>query len=117
MAAAASLFLLIFLYKHRILAVATLGVVAAVFMLCALIAPKLLEPIEAVWMAGARVLGAINSRIVMGLLYVLVFVPLGLIFRVIGRDQMRRRWASSAETNWEDYRPRQRNRRHYENMF
>ncbi|HEV7844417.1 MAG TPA: SxtJ family membrane protein, partial [Pyrinomonadaceae bacterium] len=87
------------------------------FLFFALVAPKLLEPVERVWMTFARVLGAINTRIIMGIFYVLIFVPLSLLFKLIGRDEMRRRWSSGAQTNWDDYRPRQRNTRHYENMF
>ena len=118
MAIAFTVFALIFLYKHRMTPVAVFASLAALFLLFALIAPKLLEPVERIWMAFARVLGAINTRIIMGLFYFLFFVPLSLFFKAIGRDEMRRRrWSSGASTNWDDYRPRQRNARHYENMF
>lgn len=117
MAVALAVFALIFLYRHRLTTATVFGFVALFFLLFALLAPRLLEPIEAVWMAIARVMGAINTRIIMGLLYFLIFVPLGFLFKILGRDEMRRRWASHAQTNWDDYRPRQRNARHYENMF
>jgi hypothetical protein len=118
MAIAFSVFALLFLYKQRTTAATIFGSVAAVFLFFALVAPKLLEPIEKVWMAFARVLGAINTRIIMGLLYFLIFVPISFIFKIFGRDEMRRhRRASNAQTNWDDYRPRQRNARHYDNMF
>jgi hypothetical protein len=118
MAGAFTVFALIFLYKGRMTAVTIFGSLATIFLFFALVAPKLLEPFERVWMAFAHVLGAINTRIIMGLFYVLIFVPLALLFKVIGRDEMRRRrFSSGAETNWDDYRPRQRNARHYENMF
>ncbi len=117
MAGAWTVFALIFLYKQRMTAVTIFGSLAAVFLFFALVAPKLLEPVERVWMAFARVLGAINTRLIMGLFYLLIFVPLALIFKVVGRDEMRRRWSAGAQTNWDDYRPRQRNARHYENMF
>jgi hypothetical protein len=118
MAVAFTVFALIFLYKQRMTVVMVLGGVAAFFLFFALAAPRLLEPIERVWMAFARVLGAINTRIIMSLLYFLFFVPLSLFFKLIGRDEMRRRRRTSGpQTNWDDYRPRQRNARHYENMF
>jgi hypothetical protein len=118
MAVAFTVFALIFLYKQRLTVAGVLGGLAGFFLFLALVAPKLLEPVERVWMAFARVLGAINTRIIMGLFYFLFFVPLSLFFKLIGRDEMRRRrWSSGAETNWDDYRPRQRNARHYENMF
>lgn len=118
MAGAFTVFALLSLYKHRMTAVIILGSLAAFFLLFALVAPKLLEPIERVWMAFARVMGAINTRIIMGLFYFLIFIPLALVFKAVGRDEMRRRrWSAGAQTNWDDYRPRQRNARHYENMF
>lgn len=117
MAGAFTVFALIFLYKQRMTVVAITGSLATLFLFFALVAPKLLEPVERVWMAFAHVLGAINTRIIMGLFYVLIFMPLSLIFKITGRDEMRRRWSSGATTNWDDYRPRQRNARHYDNMF
>jgi hypothetical protein len=118
MAGAFTLFALIFLYKQRWTPVYVFGGLVLFFLFFALVAPKLLEPVERVWMAFARILGAINTRIIMGIFYVLIFVPLSLFFKLIGRDEMRRRrWSSGTETNWDDYRPRQRDPRHYENMF
>jgi hypothetical protein len=117
MAVAFTVFALIFLYKRSLTVVAVLTGLVVFFLFFALVAPKLLEPIERVWMAFARVLGAINTRIIMGLLYFLAFVPLAFLFRVVGRDEMRRRWRSDKKTKWDDYRPRQRDARHYENMF
>lgn len=119
MTVASSVFALLFLYKQRTTAAIIFGCVAALFLLFALVAPKVLEPVETVWMGFARVLGAINTRIIMGLLYFLIFVPIGFVFKIFGRDEMRRRphHSSNAQTNWDDYRPRQRNARHYENMF
>jgi hypothetical protein len=117
MAVPATLFALVALYRHHTRAGVALIVVALAFALFALVAPKLLEPVEAAWMAFARLLGAVNTRIIMGLLYFIFVVPLGLIFRLIGRDEMKRRWVMGGPSNWEDYRARQHNERHYENMF
>ena len=117
MAVAASFFALLALYRHHPRASLVLFIIALAFLAFALVAPKLLEPVEAAWMAFARVLGAINTRIIMGLLYLIFILPLGLIFRLFGRDQMKRRRIAGQISNWEDYRARQRDARHYENMF
>lgn len=118
MAAVVAAITLVLLYRQRTLPAIIAGSVAAAFALAALITPRLLETVEAAWMAFGRVLGAVNTRILMSIFYVLLIVPLGLILRLIGKDEMkRRRWLAGHTTNWEDYRARQRNERHYENMF
>ena len=117
MAGVAVLFLLLMLYRRHAVGAMATGAAAFLFALFALFVPKLLEPVEAAWMAFARVLGAVNTRILMGILYFALFVPLGLFLKIIGRDEMKRRWRLGGASNWEDYRARQRDERHYENMF
>jgi hypothetical protein len=41
-------------------------------------------------MAGARVLGAINTRILLSVLFYGLFTPIALIMRLRGKDPMRR---------------------------
>jgi Saxitoxin biosynthesis operon protein SxtJ len=43
------------------------------------------------WMGLAHVLGAINSRIILSLLYFLVITPVGSLVRWSGHDPLRRR--------------------------
>lgn len=117
MAGVAVVFALLLLYKHRTTGAMVLGAVALIFALLALVLPKLLEPVEAVWMGFAGLLGAINTRLILGLFYFLIFVPLGLIMRIFGRDTMKRRKLAATTTNWEDYRGRQGNEEHFDNMF
>lgn len=117
MAAVAAVFALIAWWRHRETAVVVLAVVVAIFALFALIAPRLLEPVESIWMTFSRLLGAVNSRILLTIVYILVIVPTGLVFRLLGRDEMKRARLRDRGTNWEDYRSRQRDPKHYENMF
>lgn len=71
--------------------------VAAAFVVVALLAPALLEPVHYVWMKIGLVLGWINTRIILGLLFFLIFVPLGLLLR-LSRDPMRRKIDRSLPT-------------------
>lgn len=93
------------------------GALGAAFLLLLILAPRLLVPVRSVWMRLARFWGALNARIVMTIFYFLVIVPLGVTMRVFGRDLMRRTWHARPASMWEDYRPRQHDPRHYENMF
>ena len=46
-----------------------------------LVAPRLLAPVERGWMRFAEVLGRINTRIILTLLYCVVITPVGWIVR------------------------------------
>lgn len=56
-----------------------------------------------VWMAFGLTMGLVTSPVIMFLLFVLLIVPVGLIFKVTGRDLMRRKLDDKAESYWEDY--------------
>jgi hypothetical protein len=55
------------------------------------------------WMGLGVTIGVFTQPIFLLLAYVLLFVPLGLFFRLIGRDSMQRRLRPPGESYWEDY--------------
>jgi hypothetical protein len=59
-------------------------------------APRLLEPFYRGWMRLGHVLGWINSRIILGAVFYLVFLPIGVIRRAGGRGPVRRSFAHDA---------------------
>ncbi|MFN8009251.1 MAG: SxtJ family membrane protein [Terriglobia bacterium] len=63
-------------------------VVSACLLLPALLRPGILRPVFRVWMTLGDLLGWVNSRIVLGFLYFLVFTPAGLILRALGKDSL-----------------------------
>lgn len=66
----------------------------------ALTIPRILTPFNWAWLLFGRVLGAITTPIVLGLMYVLVITPTALVMRIFGRDSLRRRFEPEAETYW-----------------
>lgn len=72
-------------------------IAAGVLGLPAIVFPKALSPVYKVWMAFAGVLGWINTRIILSLIFYLVFLPIGLIMRLF-RDPMHRSLDSSADS-------------------
>jgi Saxitoxin biosynthesis operon protein SxtJ len=72
-------------------------ITAGILAVPALIFPKALYPVYKVWMAFAGVLGWINTRIILSLIFYLVFLPVGLVMRLF-TDPMHRKLNSSAET-------------------
>jgi hypothetical protein len=56
----------------------------------ALVFPTSLEPAHKLWMKFGHVLGWINTRIILGLIFFGVVTPMGLIRRVFRKDSMGR---------------------------
>jgi hypothetical protein len=89
-----------------------LGLVLAVF---GYFAPRLLKYPSAAWWKLAVVLGYVNSRIILTAIFVLVFTPLGLLWRLTGRDPLARRKASWR--GWSAYPGRYQNPSHFTRMY
>lgn len=66
--------------------------------LLALIIPIVLFPVHWLWMKLGAVLGWINTRILLSLIFYLVLLPAGLFMRLFGKDPMARRFDSSASS-------------------
>ncbi|MNU91593.1 hypothetical protein D3C71_814850 [compost metagenome] len=67
-------------------------VVAAVFLALALAAPQMLRGPYKFWMRLGRVLEWINTRLVLGVVFALVFAPLGGVLRLLGKDTLQKKW-------------------------
>lgn len=52
-------------------------------------------------MKFAHILGWVNTRIILTLVYFLVFTPVALIFKLIGKDPMNRRFETADVANME----------------
>jgi len=61
---------------------------------------KLTRAIYIVMMAVTLPIGFVVSLLLMGLFFFGLITPLGLIFRLIGRDALRRRFDPNASTYW-----------------
>ena len=64
----------------------------------ALVAPRLLRLVYRVWMTVGDILGWINTRIILGVIFYGIFTPVSLVWRARGKDPMRRRLEADAET-------------------
>lgn len=69
---------------------------AALLVTGALVRPAALAPVYQVWMKIAGVLGWINTRLLMVLIFYGMILPAGLIMRAVGRDPMQRRFDAQA---------------------
>lgn len=60
--------------------------------------PSLLREIYKGWMFLGHILGWINTRIILGVLFYGIVTPMGVVMRLAGRDPMRRTFDPDAQT-------------------
>lgn len=57
-------------------------------LLMAWVQPRVLKPMYKYWMKLAVVLGLVSSHVILALLYYLMFTPVGLVMRVLGKNPL-----------------------------
>jgi Saxitoxin biosynthesis operon protein SxtJ len=80
-----------------------------------LIIPGVLKHVYRGWMWVGHVMGWVNTRIILGVLFYGVVTPMGLVMKLTGRDPMRRAFEPSAKTYRVVCQPRPSS--HMKNMF
>lgn len=75
--------------------------IAAAFGLLAAAAPQVLKPVYLVLTIITLPIGWVVSQVVLVILFYLILTPLGLFFRMIGRDPLQRRLDPNARSYWE----------------
>jgi hypothetical protein len=71
---------------------------AGMFAGTGLLLPGMLRPVFYVWMKLGHVLGWINTRIILGLVFFIVFAPVALLLRIFGKDPLHRKLDNEAGT-------------------
>jgi len=70
------------------------------FLALGLVAPKVLGPIERVWMKLALLLGTVMTTVILTLTFFLLMTPMGLLLRLLGKDLLGMRGDPELETYW-----------------
>jgi hypothetical protein len=65
--------------------------VSSVLIIWALITPGTLKIVYSIWMRISHVLGYINTKIVLAIVFYLVFTPMGVLMKIFRKDPMRRK--------------------------
>jgi len=68
--------------------------------LSAVIAPKVLRPLEMVLAGLLRAVMTVVTYVVLTLVYLLVFTPLGLLMKLFGKDLLDRRFPTDEKSYW-----------------
>jgi len=64
---------------------------ALVLQVIAMTVPRIFAPIAVIWRGLSHLLGAVMSRVVLTVVFLLVVTPIGLLRRLLGKDSLRLR--------------------------
>jgi hypothetical protein len=106
---------LLLVWRGRIGRAEWLGGIGVVLLLLGLTYPPLLKYPSAAWWKFSRALGYVNSRVLLSLFFFLVLAPVGLVWRITGKDPLARRRQSWY--GWTPYPARYKNVKHFDRMF
>jgi hypothetical protein len=73
-------------------------ILGGMLIVLACVRPQGLAQVYRLWMTMGEILGWINTRILLGLIFYGIFTPLGLLMRLRGKDPMRRTLTPEADT-------------------
>ncbi len=91
---------------------------SVLFFLVGALAPGLLRPAFGPWMKFAELLGYVNTRILLGVFFVVGITPTGLLMRVGGKDPMGRTFKKKgASSYWTKPTPHADGTRHFDRQF
>ena len=72
--------------------------IGGMFALWGLSAPATIRPFYRLWMRFGMLMGAIVNRVVLGVVFYLILLPFGMVFRIRGIDPLRRKWDLKLES-------------------
>jgi len=84
-------------HKHNPLA---LFFISAIFLLVAFITPNRLKLVYIAWMRLAFVLSWINTRLILFIMFYLIFAPVGIAMRLFRIDLLDRKICKNKESYW-----------------
>lgn len=70
-------------------------IVSLVFCISAFAVPGLLRPVFILWTKIGHVLGWINTRLLLGIVFYLVIAPIGMVLKLMGKDPLNRKFDKS----------------------
>lgn len=72
--------------------------IGGLLIVCGGAVPSILAPVYKEWMRVGHILGWINTRILLGIVFYGLVTPIGIVFRLMGKDTMRQAFSESSTT-------------------
>ena len=105
-------------WRGRVVTAGVLGGIAALLISGGLFAPVWARRFHIAWMRLALLLGYINSRILLSLMYYGVFSLYGVVSKLAGRDPLKRRQRSRQQKSyWVPRKTTRQSKEQFERLF
>jgi hypothetical protein len=104
------------LYRGRTAVVLIFGALGGALVVVGLLVPPAARAFHTAWMRFAMLLGHVNSRVLLTLVYYLGVTPYGVVTRLVGRDPLRRRGAEQ-KSYWVERKATRQSREQFERLF
>jgi hypothetical protein len=91
--------------------------IGIVLFVTGIVIPFTLKPIYWVWMTFATILGWFMTRVILSLLFYVVFTPIGLIARLFGKQFLGLKMDHSKQSYWNMKTVEASNTQNYEKQF
>ena len=75
-------------------------IVSLVFLILGLIKSRLLTPLNKLWFKFGIILGAVVGPFIMGVIFFLTVVPMGLVMKIMGKDLLNKKYDKKKTTYW-----------------
>ena len=92
-------------------------VIGIILFLTAIALPSVLKPVYWIWMIFAIILGWFMTRVILSLLFYVVFTSIGLTLRFFGKQFLELRWDKSKESYWNFRTNEHLQKENYEKQF
>jgi len=76
------------------------SIISIIFIILAVMAPVSLKPVYIFWMRLAFILAWINTRLILSILFYLIFAPVGIGMRLFGGDLLDKKIDKNKESYW-----------------
>lgn len=107
---------LLMLIRHRHSVIPT-SIISALFFVVSLTMPGVLKPVYIFWMKLAFILGWVNTRLILMIIFYILFTPAGLIMRLFRVDLLDRKIDRSKNSYWKKREKKVFNPADYERLF
>lgn len=88
------------LYRGNLYPAISLYILSLFAVILVLTNPVLLWPVHSILLFISHIIGWINTRLLLGIIFYLVFSPIGLVLRIFRKDLLDRKFNSDKDSYW-----------------